>query len=153
MIRDPITHRVVDGIARCAPQAEQLGLGLAPIADGCEVLIAPHVDLAGAHDDVTLARPHDVEDGAIGRIALDDLLARRHSDRNRVGHQRGDRVGHHQVGFERGARQTSADDRHGADRVAQDLAVAAKGFGHGNAADFVDHHITHRCPRALMAST
>ena len=71
MVRHPVAGGVVDGVARGAPDAHQLGLRPGPLADGTDVLVAGAVDLGGHHDQVAPPRPHHVEHPPVGHVRLE----------------------------------------------------------------------------------
>jgi hypothetical protein len=134
VIAHEVAGGVTDRVARRPAEAQQLGLGLVPVADGGQVLVAVAVDLAGAHHHVALPVPEQLKHAAVGIPVLDDAVGVGPSDRGRVGGQGGQPVGDRQVGLEGGPRQAAADQRHVADRVAEDLAVAPERFGDGDGA-------------------
>ena len=137
VVGHPVGGGVVDEVAGGAAQAEQLGLGLSPVADGGRVLVAVGVDLAGAHDYVTPTRPDDIEYVAVRHPGLDEPLGIVVAHRDRVGGQYRHGVSHHHGRFEGGAGQAPTDDRRGPDRVAEDLAVSPEGFGDGHCTDLI----------------
>jgi hypothetical protein len=109
--------------------AEQLRGRLPGVADEGEVLVAVRVDLARAHDDVTPARPHHVEHRSVRVVARHDLLGRVDSNRQDVLDEQRFAVGHHQRRLERRLGQAATDGGQRADRVGEDLAVAAEALG------------------------
>ena len=130
VVRDPVARGVVDRVARRAAEAEQLRLRLVPVADEREVLVAEPVDLA--------ARPSSRGAGPTTRRRTScgtGSTPRRPSSRRSTptGHGVGDEqrlaVGHHEVGLERRPGEPAADHRDRADRVGEDLAVAAEALG------------------------
>ena len=141
---------MVDQVAGCAAHTEQLGLRLAiVVTDGCEVLVAIAVDLGCSHDDMPLARPDLIEDRAERHVRLDDGIGRVAAERKISLDRIRDRVGEHQVGFERGPGEATGNHRHGAHRVAQHLTVATERLGEGDDADLGKRRfggVTHACP-------
>ena len=130
VVRDPVARRVVDRVAGRAAHAEQLRLRLLAVADEREVLVAVLVDLA--------ARPSSRGGGPTTRRRTScgtGSTPRRPSRASSTptGHDVLDEqrlaVGHHEVGLERRLGEPAADHREGADRVGQDLAVAAEALG------------------------
>ena len=150
VVGHPVAGGVVDEVAGGSPQAEQLRLRPAPVADGGDVLVAVAVDLGGAHHDVAPTRPDDVEDGPVRDVALDHPGRVGDADRQRVRGKDRHRVGHHHVGCEGRLREATADDRAGADGVDEDVAVAAETLGDG---DDTDVGSVHDCAPVVRAST
>jgi len=125
VVGHPVRGDVVDGVAGCAAVAEQLHLGLGVGADGGDVLVAVAIDLGGAHHHVPTAVPHPAEHLSVGVEVLDDRAARP-LEGFVVGDEAGLAVGHGQVGLKGGPGEPATDHRDGADRVGQDLAIAAE---------------------------
>ena len=84
-----------------------------------------------AHDHVAAAVPHPAEHLPVRVEVLDDLAAGP-GERLVVGDEAGLAVGHGEVGLEGGAGEAAADHRDRADRVGEDLAVAAEALGDGD---------------------
>jgi hypothetical protein len=146
---------VVDGVAGSAPEAEELGLGLVPVADAGEVLVAVLVDLAAAHHHVATPVPQHREHLRVRVPRLDDLVQHESAvlgavrvdargDHRRREHA--EAVGHHQVRLEGLPGEASADHRDGADRVAEPFAITAEALGHRDHADLVPRRVAHRAP-------
>ena len=140
VVGHPVAGRVVDRVARRAAHADQLHLGLGVRADGRDVLVARAVDLARHHHHVAPARPHHVEDGAVGHGRLADQLGRAGGDGRRADHQRRLAVGEHDVGREGELGQPGAEGGDGAERAGHDLARLAPGVGAGDDAGLGPGH-------------
>ena len=124
---------VVHGVAGATSHAEQLGLGLGPRSDVGDVGVAVLVDLTGAHHHVTSSTGERVEHAAERDPSLDGLV--RSPDGQVAGDVESLAVGDHQIGLERGARETRTEHLHDAHAGSEDFAVPAPGFGAGHRDD------------------
>ena len=147
LIADEVRGGVVDRVARSAAHSEELRLGLVPVADVGDVLIAEGVDLTGAHDHVAATAPKSVEHGTERDPALDLLVGP--TDGEIVGHEEGFAVAHEKVGFEGGAGEPSPEHGDGAHSRREDLAIAAERVGDCDDADLTEGCIAHRAATAF----
>ncbi len=117
VVGHPVAGGVVDRVTRRAAYADELDLGLVVRSDGRDVLVARAVDLARHHHHVAPARPHDVEDGAVGHSRLADQFGGPGAEGRRADHQRGFTVGEHDVGRKGELGQSGAQCGDGAERA------------------------------------
>ena len=150
VVGHPVAGGVVDRVARRAPYTDELHLGLGVRPDGRDVLVARAVDLARHHHHVAPARPHDVEDAAVGHVRLTDEVGRAGGDGRRPDHERGLAVGEHDVGREGQLGQPGAECGDGAEGAHHDLTRLAPDLGAGDDAGLGPGDADVGCGVALM---
>ena len=155
VVGHPVAGRVVDRVARRAAHADELHLGLGVRADGRDVLVAGAVDLARHHHHVAPARPHDVEDGAVGHVRLADELGRAGGDGRGPTISAASPSVSDDVGREGALGQPGAEGGDGAERADHDLARVAPDVGAGDDARLGPGHAgsLHAGPSADRSAT